>query len=132
MENLNCVNGLVEEMNPDFRLIIHCRALPREDGNRHSQKLSLMNCRPIPFLVLFLLSLARSHGAAVPLAETESAKEPVIYTGALQPDGTYYDSRLPHALGVHSIQAFRANRANPPNGGVVGFTYNHQPYLAYW
>ncbi|HEY0863966.1 MAG TPA: hypothetical protein VGD97_07675 [Lacunisphaera sp.] len=60
------------------------------------------------------------------------AAEPVRYTGELQPAKTHYDGRVPHALGVHSIQAFRANRAHPPAGGPFGFTYNHQPYLAYW
>lgn len=60
------------------------------------------------------------------------ADEPVRYTGEIQPDKTYYDGRLPHAAGVHNIQAFRANRTRPPGVGVTGFTYNHQPYLAYW
>jgi hypothetical protein len=60
------------------------------------------------------------------------ADEPVRYIGDLQPEKTHFDGRLPHALGVHNIQVFRANRAHPPGGGAVGFTYNHQPYLAYW
>lgn len=60
------------------------------------------------------------------------ADEPVRYTGEIQPDKAYYDGRLPHAVGVHNIQAMRANRTRPPGGGVTGFTYNHQPYLAYW
>lgn len=37
------------------------------------------------------------------------------------------------AVGVHRYQAFRANREHPPEAGsAVGWTYNHQPYLAYW
>ncbi len=72
------------------------------------------------------------HGASVPLAQSESAREPVIYTGALQPDKAFYDGHVPHAVGVHSFQAFRANRSKQADGGTVGYTYNHQPYLAYW
>ena len=59
-------------------------------------------------------------------------KEPVRYVGSRQSDPYYYDGRLPHAVGVHSIQVFRANRRHPIEGGEIGFTYNHQPYLAYW
>jgi hypothetical protein len=33
---------------------------------------------------------------------------------------------------VHHYQAFRANRTHPSDPGVVGWTYNHQPYLAFW
>lgn len=62
----------------------------------------------------------------------QSAPEPVKYTGALNPDKWFYDGKLPHAVGVHRYQAFRANRAHPAEPGPVGFTYNHQPYLAYW
>jgi hypothetical protein len=62
----------------------------------------------------------------------ESASEPVIYTGQLQPVKEFYDGKLPHAVGVHHYQVFRANRQNPSDPGDVGFTYNHQPYLAYW
>lgn len=75
---------------------------------------------------------ASLHAAPTPLAETESAREPVIYTGTLQPDKAYFDGRVPHAVGVHSFQAYRANRTHPTDGSAVGYTYNHQPYLAYW
>jgi hypothetical protein len=57
---------------------------------------------------------------------------PVVYTGDRQPDKRYYDGLLPHAVGVHSYQAFRANRRHPAEEGKAGWTYNHQPYLAYW
>lgn len=60
------------------------------------------------------------------------ADEPVKYTGKYQPDPYFYDGRLPHAVGVHSYQVFRANRTHPSEGGPVGYTYTHQPYLAYW
>ncbi len=54
------------------------------------------------------------------------------YLGEVQPEKTRHDGRLPHAVGVHQFQAFRANRTHPAEGGVAGWTYNHQPYLAFW
>ena len=68
----------------------------------------------------------------MPPSFDESKKEPVVYTGSLEPDKVFYDGSLPHAVGVHNVQAFRANREHPSDPGDVGFTYNHQPYLAYW
>lgn len=69
----------------------------------------------------------------MPPSLQESMKEPVVYTGGLQPDSSLYDGGLPHAMGVHSFQALRANRTHPPElKSNKGWTYNHQPYLAYW
>ncbi len=65
-------------------------------------------------------------------ADTAVADAPVVYTGSLQTDKTLTDGRLPHAVGAHHYQVFRANRTHPPEGGITGWTYNHQPYLAYW
>src|SRR4051812_6925548 len=65
------------------------------------------------------------------LASSEAAREPVRYTGALQPDPEYYDGRLPHAVGVHHVQVFRATRSRDAAPGM-GFTYNHQPFLVWW
>ncbi|NWG12216.1 MAG: hypothetical protein HXY20_01640 [Acidobacteria bacterium] len=62
----------------------------------------------------------------------ESAPEPIRYTNTLQPAKEFFDGRLPHAVGVHHYQPVRANRAHPAEPGPAGFTYNHQPYLAYW
>jgi hypothetical protein len=70
--------------------------------------------------------------AAMPAPITASASEPVRYVGTVQPDKRYYDGALRHAVGVHLHEALRANRSHPPEGGNVGWTYNHQPYLAYW
>ena len=64
------------------------------------------------------------------LAGTPAAREPVRYTGELQPDPAFYDGRLPHAAGVHHIQVFRARRTGA--SGDAAFTYNHQPYLVWW
>jgi len=83
-----------------------------------------MLCIPLVSAALF--------GAARPPSITESAKEPVRCVGAEQPDRRFYDGALRHAVGVHHFQALRANRSHPPEGGKKGWTYNHQPYLAYW
>ena len=70
--------------------------------------------------------------AKMPPPIGESAAEPVKYVGKEQPDKHFYDGALRHAVGVHSYQVFRANRSHPSEGGEVGWTYNHQPFLAYW
>lgn len=59
-------------------------------------------------------------------------QEPIVYIGEEQPVKEFYDGKLSHAVGVHHYQVFRANRENPTDPGEVGFTYNHQPYLAFW
>ncbi len=82
------------------------------------------------------MSTSRSSAASdassslAALQQTEAAREPVRYTGELQPDPAYYDGRLPHAIGVHHVQVFRATRSTADGG--VGFTYNHQPFLVWW
>jgi len=62
----------------------------------------------------------------------DSEHEPVKYIGERQTDTKFYDGALPHVVGAHHYQAFRANRENPPTDDPVGWTYNHQPYLCYW
>lgn len=81
-----------------------------------------------------LLAISFFSAAAGPMPPSleESAPEPLKYTGSLTPDKWFFDGKLPHAVGVHRYQAFRANRAHPSEPGPVGFTYNHQPYLSYW
>jgi hypothetical protein len=70
--------------------------------------------------------------ASTPPSVEASAAEPIRYVGKEQTDKRYYDGALRHAVGVHMFQALRANRTCPPEGGALGWTYNHQPYLAYW
>jgi len=81
------------------------------------------------FLIIFLLILVSCTKND---SQEDQLKEPVRYVGKLQPDKYFFDGKLPHAIGVHSYQVFRANRRFPSEGGEIGFTYNHQPYLAYW
>jgi hypothetical protein len=62
----------------------------------------------------------------------ECAKEPVKYIGTETTDKRFHHGGLRQAVGVHRYQAFRVNRTSPSEEGPVGYTYNHQPYLAYW
>jgi len=68
----------------------------------------------------------------MPPSYKESLNENIKYVGKITPNKYFYDGKLPHAVGTHHFQVFRANRAHPSETGVVGWTYNHQPYLAYW
>jgi hypothetical protein len=76
-------------------------------------------------------SLSGQHNK-IPLPMEACIDEPVIYTGEMNTDKHFYDGKLPYAVGAHHYQAFRANRTDPSEPGIVGWTYNHQPYLAYW
>ncbi|HNQ90086.1 MAG TPA: hypothetical protein PKM73_15830 [Verrucomicrobiota bacterium] len=87
---------------------------------------------PLLALCPFLPIATSGAQAALPPPVADSAAEPVRYVGREQTDKRLYDGALRHAVGVHCYQALRANRACPPEGGAIGWTYNHQPYLAYW
>ncbi len=82
--------------------------------------------------VLLLGLTGTALAAKMPPPIEKCASEPVRYIGTRQTDKRFFDGAIPHAVGTHSYQAFRANRTDPPEGGDVGWTYNHQPYLAYW
>jgi hypothetical protein len=70
--------------------------------------------------------------AKMPPSIEQSAAEPIKYVGGVVCDKAYYDGRLRYAIGTHSYEAFRANRTHAPEDGMIGWTYNHQPYLCYW
>jgi len=83
------------------------------------------------FLALFT-AVRPVEVAQQPPSLADSAGEPVKYVGKQTTDKRFYDGALRHAVGVHQYQALRANRTTPPEGGKIGWTYNHQPYLAFW
>ncbi len=85
----------------------------------------------IMLLVMFLVSALLAQQKMPPSVD-ESKDEPIVYSGKRKVDKCFFDGKLPHAVGVHQYQVVRANRNNPPGRGGVGYTYNHQPYLAYW
>ena len=83
-------------------------------------------------LCFMIVTCAPFADGKTPASLQDSAAEPIRYVGKEQPDPGYFDGRLPHAVGVHSYQALRANRTQPPEGGLLGWTYNHAPMLSYW
>ena len=85
--------------------------------------------------VLFSWAALTAVGYAQPKEkqpEIPWADEPVVYVGREKPDARFFDGRLRHAVGVHHYQVYRATRTQPLPGDDVGWTYNHQPFLAYW
>ncbi len=64
--------------------------------------------------------------------QTTSAQDTIRYTGNTLSNVDYHHGQLSPAIGVHNIQAFRANREHPEWAGGNNWTYSHQPMLAYW
>jgi hypothetical protein len=92
-----------------------------------------MNLKLFSFIIIILVgNSVFSQVGKMPPSIKNSAIEPIIYTGEITTDKRFYDGNLPHAVGAHHYQVFRANRNDPSEPGVIGWTYNHQPYLAYW
>ncbi len=89
--------------------------------------------KDVVVILTLLLSTYVVVAQKMPPSLEASKREPIIYTGGLKPVVSHFDGRLPHAIGAHHIQAMRGNREFPLEIGVAnGWTYNHQPYLAYW
>jgi hypothetical protein len=70
--------------------------------------------------------------AKMPPPIDKCAAEPVKYVGDVRTDKRFYDGAIRHVVGAHRYQVVRANRTHPAEGGDVGWTYNHQPFIAYW
>lgn len=60
------------------------------------------------------------------------AQQRVYYSGKEKSDPARHDGGLSPVVGVHNIQVMRANREYPDASNGFGWTYNHQPMLAYW
>lgn len=76
-----------------------------------------------------LLALAAAFG----LSGTDaSAQDRIHYTGTELSNPASHDGQLSPVVGVHNIQVMRANRQHPDVSNGNGWTYNHQPMLAYW
>lgn len=56
----------------------------------------------------------------------------IHYTGSTMADPSRHDGALSPVVGVHNIQILRANREHPTPDNGEGWTYNHQPMMAYW
>lgn len=83
-------------------------------------------------IVLVVLMVFSWYAKMVSQSTLNGQDEPVKYIGNRIPDKNFLDGKLPHAMGVHHHQVYRANRSVPLAGDVQGWTYNHQPFLAYW
>ncbi len=90
-----------------------------------------MNVKRV-FPIILMISIVPLKGAKQPPSIKKSAAVPFRYLGTENTDKRFFDGSLQHAVGVHRYQTHRANRTSPPEIGQVGWTYNHQPYLAYW
>ena len=73
------------------------------------------------YMLLCLLSMSISQ-----------AQDTLKYTGEAMANVDYHHGQLTPAIGVHNIQVFRANREFPGLVNGHNFTYNHQPFIAYW
>jgi len=60
------------------------------------------------------------------------AADKIHYSGTTLANPAYHDGQLSPVVGVHNIQVMRANRQYPDASNCNGWTYNHQPMLAYW
>ena len=61
-----------------------------------------------------------------------SSVEKVHYSGKTLANPDYHHGQLEPVIGVHNIQVMRANREMPEAANCHGWTYHHQPMLAYW
>lgn len=92
----------------------------------------MMNKKMTAAVLAFCFVAGAGVEAKMPPPIEQCKSEPIKYVGGVKCDKHYYDGRLRYAIGVHNYQAMRANRTKPSEGGTVGWTYNHQPYLCYW
>ena len=102
-----------------------------KEGFIMNRKMILKMALTLCFLAYVSVFVSIAGGAKMPPSIEESASEPIKYVGSVQTDKAYYDGAIRHVVGAHLYQAFRANRSYP-TVGEVGWTYNHQPFLAYW
>ncbi len=61
-----------------------------------------------------------------------TAQDRIHYTGDKMSNPSFHDGALSPVVGVHNIQILRANREHPSVVNGNGWTYNHQPMMAYW
>lgn len=58
--------------------------------------------------------------------------EKIHYTGNVLSNPDYHHGQLTPIIGVHNIQVMRSHREMPTPENCNGWTYHHQPMLAYW
>ncbi|KDN56521.1 exo-alpha-sialidase [Flavobacterium seoulense] len=73
--------------------------------------------------------------AAVTIASCTTVvaqNDTVRYVGKTLSNVDYHHGQLSPAVGVHATQIMRASREHPEKADGFGWTYNHQPMMAYW
>ncbi|MFL9830170.1 six-hairpin glycosidase [Flavobacterium sp. ST-87] len=72
---------------------------------------------------------------AVTIASCTAAvaqNDTVRYVGKTLSNIDYHHGQLSPVVGVHATQIMRASREHPEKSDGYGWTYNHQPTMAYW
>lgn len=59
-------------------------------------------------------------------------QDTIRYVGKTLSNIDYHHGQLSPAVGVHATQIMRASREHPEKSDGFGWTYNHQPMMAYW
>jgi hypothetical protein len=65
-------------------------------------------------------------------AVVSAQNDTVRYVGKTLSNVDYHHGQLSPAVGVHATQIMRASREHPEKADGFGWTYNHQPTMAYW
>jgi hypothetical protein len=65
-------------------------------------------------------------------ASVNAQNDTVRYVGKTLSNVDYHHGQLSPAVGVHATQIMRASREHPEKADGFGWTYNHQPTMAYW
>lgn len=86
-----------------------------------------MNSKIINVFLFVVFALLCSRAFAQQTTENK-----IHYTGKTLANPAYHDGQLQPIIGVHNIQTMRANRENPSAANCNGWTYHHQPMMAYW
>lgn len=81
---------------------------------------------------MMIKSVLVSLSLAAVVQQVVAQQDTVQYIGKTLSNVDYHHGQLTPAVGTHNIQVFRANREFPELAGGHNFTYNHQPFLAYW
>lgn len=74
-------------------------------------------------------------GVAIAMASCTTIiaqNDTIRYVGKTLSNIDYHHGQLSPAVGVHATQIMRASREHPEKADGFGWTYNHQPMMAYW
>ena len=76
----------------------------------------------------FLITALTIASCTVGVAQNDTVR----YVGKTLSNIDYHHGQLSPAVGVHATQIMRASREHPEKSDGYGWTYNHQPTMAYW